>query len=354
MSTTELTEKIEALRPDADFSDPQTYADLLGYGAQASEPEPGAAPQGDTATTEVVAAPPAPPADAPAVAAAPAAAPATTPAADSSATPVAAVPKVEDEKDVLGVATRDGKRIIPFAVLEGTRKEAQTATQRAQELEQAVASLNQQLAAAKAGAAPPPAAAPAVEFTEEELSELEADMPAVAKLAKGYRALQDQLVRAPAPPAATPASPAVDPAAVLDVVQRDIDNHPLLARWQQKGGPVWGEAVKLDQQLLRDPTWAVKSQADRFTEVQRRIAEDLGIPLPQEHIAPTPAAPAPAPAATPAAPTVVTALPTLTDLSGAPVISSSDPLGGMSTGQMVDKAMSMSLEDLQRLAGIPY
>lgn len=354
MSTAELTQKIEALSADADYSDPQTYADLLGYSEQGGEADQVVVPQGDTATTEVVAAPPAQPVTAPAVAAAPAAAPATTPAAESSTTPVAAAPKVDDEKDVQGVATRDGKRVIPYAVLEGTRQEAQTAKTRAQELEQTVASLNAQLAAAKAGATPPPATAPVVEFTEAELEELAADMPAVAKLAKGYRALQEQLTRAPAPAAAAPAAPAADPQAVLAAVQRDIDNHPLLARWQQKGGSVWADAVALDQQLLRDPEWNVKSQSDRFTELQRRMAEDLGIPLPQEITAPTPAAPAAAAPAAPAAPAVTTALPTLTDLSGGPVISASDPLLGMSAGQMVDKAMTMSVEELQRMAGITY
>lgn len=356
MSTTELTQKIEALSADADFSDPQTYADLLGYGEQGGETDHVVVPKGDTATTEVVAVTPAQPADAaPAVAAAPAAEPAATPAAESSTTPAAAAPKVDDEKDVQGVATRDGKRVIPYAVLEGTRQEAQTAKTRAQELEQTVASLNAQLAATKAGATPPPATVPVVEFTEAELEELAADMPAVAKLAKGYRALQEQLARAPAQPVvAAPAQPAADPAAVLAAVQRDIDNHPLLARWQQKGGSVWADAIALDQQLLRDPEWNVKSQSDRFTELQRRMAEDLGIPLPQEITAPTPAAPVAATPAAPAAPAVTTALPTLTDLSGGPVISASDPLMGMSAGQMVDKAMTMSVEELQRMAGITY
>ena len=88
--------------------------------------------------------------------------------------------------------------------------------------------------------------------------------------------------------------------------------------------------------------------------MQRQVADELGIPLPQQsNNAPAPAA---APAAIPKAPaqppTTTSTQPTLTDLGGGPVVSSSDPLAGMTKGQMVDRAMGMDLETLQRMVGV--
>lgn len=341
MSTTELTKTLDALPAETDYTDPQTYSKLLGYDEEAAA-QPAtteAAPEGETAA-------------APAAAPAPEPAPAPAPAAESSAPPAAAETKVEDDKDAQGVATKDGKRVIPYAVLEGARTQARTASARVQELTQTVEALQQQLTDAKAGKSDPSKAQP-VEFTDAELAELEADMPAVAKLVKAHKELQAQIAAQPPAPAPTPAAPAVDPA--QQTVQELIDNRPLLARWQAKGGAIWAEALRMDNELKADPVWAARSLADRFAEVERLVAGDLGIPLSQQTTPPAPApaaaAPSPAPATPVAAPA---AMPTLTDLSGGAVAAVPNPLGGMATGQMVDKAMSMSLEELNKLAGLHY
>lgn len=345
--TQDLAAKIDALDTDTDFSDPKTYADLLGYGEgneAADQPT-----QGDTAPATTAAAPE----PAPAAASAPAAPAAAS--ADSSATPTPADPTQQAPAAVEGVATKDGKHVIPYAVLEQARKSADQANARAQELARTAETLRAELEAAKAGTAKPADAKPAApEFTDAELAELEQDLPAVAKLAKGVRVLQEQLAeaRAAVPAAAAPQQPNTE----AQQVQELIDARPLLVRWQSKGGAVWQDAVALDQQLRTDPQWAGKPMADRFAEVERRIAEELGIPIPSQQQQATSQAPAPAaaPAAAPTAPKTTTATPTLTDLGGGPVVSSSDPLGGMSKGQMVDKAMSMSVEELMGMAGVSY
>ncbi len=351
MSTdNELHTRIDALDAKVDYTDPNTYAQLLGYEAEAALPTDDAEqPQGDTETTEELT-----------EAAAPAAAPAPAPAApESSAPPAAAEPAKNDDGTVDGVATRDGKRVIPYAVLKEARESASQATARASELTQTVERLTRELEEAKAGKTPTTTSDTEVTYTPEQIAEMELDFPEQARQAKAIMALQDKLARIAQAPAASPAAaPAPAPAAQAtnpaDTVQEAIDNHPLLARWQSKGGAAWSEAVKVDAALQNDPEWANKPLADRFAEVQRRVADDLGIPLPAPQSTTTTAAAAPAAAPGAAQPRTTTATPTLDDLSGGPVVSSSDPLGGMSRGQMVDKAMSMSVEELHRMAGIAY
>lgn len=327
MTTDNLTQRLEAIDQSADFADPGTYMALL-YPEEASQAD---ATQADTTPAPA----PAPQAQAPAVAA---------PAPVESSAPAA--PAETKDQPVAGVLTKDGKNYLPFSVLDSTR-------QRARELAEANDRLQAELKALKEGTstaesqAAATAAADALGLTDEELADIEESIPAVGKLAKGFKALQQQLQQVQAAaPAPAAAEPAVD-------VQTLIDERPLLAKWQAKGGAIWHEAVALDQQLQADPTWASRPAADRFTEVQRRIAEDFGIPLPS---ASTPTPPAAAPAApNPAPPPVQTSTvtPTLTDFNGSPA-AVGDPMANLAVGQMVDRAANMSVEELRRMVGISY
>lgn len=332
-----LTDKLEALDASADFSDPQTYSKLLGYDGEAPAAEqPAAEVKGEIPAAPVAAAVPA----------------AAAPAQDSSATPAAA--ETVDPVPA-GIATKDGKHVIPMAVLTDTRQALQRANERARELAEANERLKQELEARAAGTKPEDKGAQAPEdaigIPAEELAELEEDFPAVgavvAKLAKANEALQAQLrevaSRQPTAATAAPATQEVD-------VQALIDQRPLLSQWQAKGGLAWKAAVEADQALMADPAWSTKPYAERFAEVERRIAEDFGIPIA------TPAAPTaakPGPAAPPAAPVPMIVLPTLTDFNGSPA-TVGDPMAGMAVGKMVDTAMSMDMEALRRLAGLSY
>lgn len=334
MSDQTLTQRLEALPSEGvDYTDPNTYAELLGYKDEpAAAPAP-AAPQGDTA--------PAP------AAAAPAAAPAP---AESNPAPAVAS---QTEAPVAGVLTKDGKHVMPFTVVQDLRTRN---SQLAEQLAEATRRLEEEAAARAAGTSTQEsqaqAQAAALQFTEEELADLQA-IPAAAKLVQGFQALQaklDQVVSAAAPaPAPAPTAQATGMS-----VQDAIDQNPLLTRWQAKGGALWDEAVALDQQLRADPQWAGKSMADRFAEVQTRIANEYGIAIPQS----TPSG-APAPATTPPGPTPAPAsaarevMPTLTDFGGA-AVATGDPMNGMTVGQMVDKVSSMSVEDVRRMVGLSY
>jgi hypothetical protein len=323
--STLLIEKIEQLGEGSDFTDPATYAKLL-YGDEpaqpAAEPAPAAAPapqpQGETAPAE------------------------------SSATPAAAE-TTQPEPAPAGVATRDGKHVIPYTVLEQERQQRRDAEKRAAEMQAELQRLKEAGATSQQQSA-------AIEsmFSAEELEELAEDAPAVKKLHDAYTALA---AKVKADEAAKEAERAARQQAVQDESQdvaaaqanAALASLPLLTKWRDAGGGLWQDAVALDKHLVNDPVWAAKSMTERFAEVQSRIATQYGIPIPG-----TPA-PSPTPTPTPQQPKpAAEVLPTLTDFNGGTVVVGKDPLAGLAPGQMVDKAMDMDMEALRKLAGLSY
>ncbi|RTL00415.1 MAG: hypothetical protein EKK59_04500 [Neisseriaceae bacterium] len=345
--TTELTEKLDVLGSDADYSDPNTYATLLySDGVTEEPPKPG-----EGVTNGTAAAPTAAPA-------APAAAPAET--TESSATPAAAPSPVSEVVD--GVLTKDGKRVIPFSVLDETRKTAQANAQRAKELvaqnERMQAELEALRAANQAGNTTSKTAAAAVEpYSEERIAEVRDNFPEMADLMQRHNALVEQVAKeraapqAPAPSAPAPAASTEDQQTAA--VQSLIDQRPLLAQWQAQGSDAWDKAVALDAELREDPAWQGKSPAERFAAVEASIAARYGLSVPS-------ATPAPAPAAAPATPSIPAdrqappVLPTLSDFGGTPVVSQSDLIAGLTNGQAVDKMREMSVEEIRKFAGLSY
>jgi hypothetical protein len=253
-----------------------------------------------------------------------------------------------------GVATKDGKRVIPYAVLQDARTAAAKANERAAELATALERLREELTAKQAAPAKDDTEAPAdvADLSDDELAELAEDFPAVAKAVKAVRAAQARMaetLKARPEPASAPAAPA-DEAAARAAVQDAIDQHELLARWQAKGGALWSEATALDNELRQDPEWATKSMAERFAEVQRRVAEDNGIPLaaPKPKAGAKPAAPKPA-----AQPRVSEVTPTLTDLAGT-AVNAGPNYAEMAPAKLHDVMLTMSPEEIRRLAGLSY
>jgi len=329
MSDQSLSQKLEALDGGTDFTDPNVYATLLGYN---DEPQPDAtpAPQGETA--------------------APAPAQAEPAAVESNPAPAVAEPK---EGEIAGVLTKDGKHLMPYSVVQNLRQTAQTQAERIAELQAALEKANAEKQAQADGTSTADSQAKAdaalLQFTEDELADLEA-IPAAAKLVKGVQALQAKLNEVQTiAPAAAPAAPAAAPN--RDAIQTTIDSMPLLATWQAKGGELWTQAVQMDNDLQSDPQWAGKPMAERFEEVQRRIATDYGFSVPS-----TPrgnSAPAPQPRSNPQ-PEAREVMPTLSDFSGG-TAGIGDPMAGATVGQMVDKATkTMSVEELRKWVGLSY
>jgi len=202
-----------------------------------------------------------------------------------------ATPGADSERDPTptGVATKSGKGVLPFSVLQQERQERQHWRAQALDLQTKLEEATAELERVRtSGGSQEQQADALADLTDEEIAAAEADFPLVAKIARRLKAQ---------PPAAAPAAPA--PAPTQDdqddtaaAVHSAIASNPLLSKWQQTGGVVWDRAIELDNQLRDDPAFRGKSLADRFAEVQTRLAGELGIPVP------SPNAPAPAPGLT--------------------------------------------------------
>lgn len=337
----EVLQRIESANPDLiNWNDANAYA-ALGIGA---DEEGGADPQGETAdTTEAQ--------PAPAPAAPPAAPAATAPSAPPGATPQQTSPPAEAE----GIASRDGKHIIPYAVLQETRRQAQEATARVQELERQLAEKVSSASPTGNNALADKAAADPNSLTDAEIEELAADFPQLAKplrLLRQAAAKVEELSSSAAAPRAAPTAataPAVDPAqAEQDAFDAGLAANPLLAQWMSQRGREWTRATQIDKVLAADPDNAGLTYAQRFEKVQRMVAAEFG------HALPAAPAPTPKPAA-PAAPVAQQrAFPSLSDMGGAPPQSEDDAMASMTTTDMLARFEQMPVDQLERLAGVRY
>ena len=308
-----------------DVTDAGVIAQMMGYNDTqevAPAPQEPAPLQGDTT----------PAAPAPAA-----------PAVESSAPPAAATD--HQPADIAGVLTKDGKHVIPHRVLQEARYTASLERQRATELAAQNEALAKQIEALKSGAQQP-------HVTDDKLAEIETDFPQLQPLIEAVRAQQKQTSQAPATQVKTPEQHAMEETTHAASLDAAIAPLPILSKYRDLGGVVWGRAIEIDSALMDDPSFRDADLASRLAEVEKRMAAELGI-TPQP--AATPAAPAQAvqAKAPTQAPQPTQILPTLTDLSGAGV-SVGDPLAGMTSGQMVDKAMNMDMESLRRMAGLSY
>lgn len=350
-----IEERIDALNPDTtDWNDAATYA-ALGIGGDDDGQGSGVQDQGDTAQAPAEAPAPAPAAATPAPAPAP---------AESSQAPAAA-PAPNEPVRVEGIATVDGKRVIPYAVLQNTRQEARHLREENSRLQQELEAARSKAAGDGNQALVDRAASAPETLTEAELAELEQDYPALSKAMKILSATQAQVQKLASAPTPAPAPAAAAPAPSAEQSDEEFDHaiaaSPLISKWMSEKGPEWDRAVALDDVLRNDPRTADLTFAERFARVERMVAAEFDIPLPSKTPptpapAAAPAAPAPAAAATPAAPPPpkAAARPTLTDLGGTPPASADDAINSKTALDLLAATEGMSEEQLMRMAGVIY
>lgn len=234
------------------------------------------------------------PAAAPAAAAPQPAAPAAQPVEEVK---VASEPEKEtqnptepSEADAAGVATKDGKHVIPYAVLTSTRERALRAEEAAREMAARVTALEQSLQAAakgaNTGAAPRAAEAVAADATERmsdaDLEALKEDFPTVYKALRAATARADQLEQQVREQASFRQE--VEGASQRDVemtVQDAIDSVPKLAHIQASDPQTFALAKQFDDTLKNTPAWANKPMQERFAKVIEMVeAANGAIDLP--------------------------------------------------------------------------
>lgn len=320
----EVLNRIDKLSDATDWNDTNVYAEILGS-ADDVVPDPPPQFKGETEQPQEPKAPEA--------------------SKESSEAPAAAAVTEPPPEQPAGVATKDGKHVLPFAVLKETREGKQVAEAKAAALAERNAALEAELAQVKAGKASVIADIPA--HSDEEIERAATDFPELAATMRNNNLLRATVMQMSERMAALQQpAPAQTQPDQGDPIQDLIDQHPLLARWQAKGGGVWQDCIDTDKALRDDPAWATKPMAERFAEVQRRVAEDLGVSVPSATPKTTPE---PTP---PAVPKPIETRPSLSDLKGTPPQTTDDIWARMDPREAAAASERLSVEDIMRSVGV--
>lgn len=205
-------------------------------------------------------------------------------AADAKKEGEAAPAKASDDKPA-GVLAKDGKNILPFEVLEGSRK-------RAAALEEQLRATQDELQALKEGKSAEEQAL----LSEEDLAAVEAESPALGKV---LRAMQKEVMTLREEASERRESVTKQSQdTVRQQMQEAIDANEDLAKWQvgEANSPEakrWARAVEFDRELREDPDWKDKPMQERFAEAERLTKLRFGDPLTQSADDPAKADPKP-------------------------------------------------------------
>ena len=191
-------------------------------------------------------------------------------------------PETAAEENAAGIATKDGKHVIPYSVLKGERDRAANAEKVAKDAQDRIAALEAQIAA-KNGAnngEPAPAklgAPPEADLSDEDLELLKEDFPTVYKREMALRARFDALEARLAPVVETVTSSRAERAQeATNEVQDAIDATPRLAHLQANDREAFDLAKEFDALLRVQPAWADKPLSDRFAKVADMVEEARG------------------------------------------------------------------------------
>jgi hypothetical protein len=191
-------------------------------------------------------------------------------------------PEKPAEPAVAGVASKDGKTVLPYAALQGARRTASVERQHREAAETRAAQLEQELADLKAGKTPEPKAEP---LTDEEIEDLRAMSPeTAAKVTAERDARLAAEARVAELAAKVPAPAEGQPEASDDPIQDAIDAIPLLVQWQSSDPEKFARADALDAALLKSPKWGghtPEALAKRYAQVTRLVAEEYDIQIPE-------------------------------------------------------------------------
>lgn len=258
-----------------------------------------------------------------------------------------------------GVASKDGKKVLPYIVLTSARDETRKERTARVAAEAEAQRLREENEALRSGKQP---AAAAETPSEEEVAEVAKSSPKVAAaLTAAQRRAQEleeenAALRTKVPESATPArSP-------QEEVDEAIDQIPLLATWRATDPEKFARAVAIDKVEKDSPKWKGKSYAERFEAVTKKVASEYDIEYLDETSTPAPATAAAKPSAAATTPPgrprkdpdeVIAAATqktpsTLSDFKGGAVSKDETRIGNLSPLRQEAALESMSDDDLER------
>ena len=189
----------------------------------------------------------------------------------------------QEEREPDGVATKDGKHVIPYSVLKSERDRAARAEQIAREAQERLEALQAQLAAGSQGANNGESARtnqqqPAVsDLSTEDLQTLQEDFPTVYKAVMASMAAAKALEAKLAPVEESVRNAEADQArSAQETVQDAIDSVPKLAHIQANNAEAFELAKQFDATLRSQSAWADKPLSERFSKVMEMVESTIG------------------------------------------------------------------------------
>jgi len=189
----------------------------------------------------------------------------------------------DNEDDAAGVATKDGKHVIPYSVLKSERDRASRAEQIAREAQERVAELEQQLKAGNQGAntgegaRTDPQQPTASDLSAEDLEALKEDFPTVYKAVMASMAAAKALETKLQPVEESVRSAEAErERSATETVQDAIDSVPKLAHIQATNKDAFELAKQFDATLRTQSAWANKPLSERFAKVTEMVESAIG------------------------------------------------------------------------------
>lgn len=192
-----------------------------------------------------------------------------------------------------GVQAKDGDHVIPYSVLERERDRAS----RAEATAKALAEQLEKLQNGKPATTGTESAA--VQLTEEDLAQLDTDLPGAAKVIRAQMKAIEQLTgTVQSLQQENEIAQNNRKSAVQDEVEAAIQTNSDILAWRdaasRKDNPdplMWNRAADLDAVLRSDPVWQDRPVAERFAKVAESIKAIYGAPAAPAAAAEKPATP---------------------------------------------------------------
>lgn len=191
--------------------------------------------------------------------------------------------QTEPEQEPEGVATKDGKHVIPYSVLKSERDRAARAEQTANEMAERVKALEAMVQSGNQGAKTGESARtnpqqPTVsDLSPEDLEALKEDFPTVYKAVMASMAAAERLQAQLDPVQETVRNAEADAArSAQETVQDAIDAVPKLAHIQASNKEAFELAKSFDATLRTQSAWADKPLSERFAKVTEMVEAALG------------------------------------------------------------------------------
>lgn len=186
---------------------------------------------------------------------------------DKDAQAPASAPAAPAPEKPAGIASKNGKHVLPYHVLTAERRRADREAQRADELARQLENL-------KAGKQPEESD----QLTEDVVRQAEEDFPEHGKkLRAAFERMQELEAKV-----GQAGSPSQEQGAAANPLQEAIDQVPMLLEWQVTDPEKFGRAQEIDEVLKKSPKWKGKPLEERFAHVTRMVAEEYDIPVDDE------------------------------------------------------------------------